>query len=388
MLDPNGDPTSDGICECEEGAPADNAPAVVAAEPQVEPVPQPEPAPGEGGPCDESLWPDLDDHDISGVCGECKVLVHFGEGDDLKYLGTCSNYCAAVGDLMGMPMRCAGAYEDNAGMDNCEEHHVEDCDEPMLDPNGDPTSDGICECIQLAGLISPPRGADAGVTTNWRGRAPSGGQPGQQEPSGNSDAERLGMVLILVIVALYLRYKCSTKLPAPSTKDSGFDPVLKASSHGSHGSHGSQRHHNDLLPTSLQGNLGGVPSPPDTKAAQAAAERAAAAVAMASTGDLELGELPLPSWSVMEVCDWLKEEVGVGEQVVQAFENANVDGFMLSRMRDAQDLEDILPPSSGCDKSGKQAIVKAAQELMAASASAIGGARTAYGKELGHDRFD
>jgi hypothetical protein len=57
-------------------------------------------------------------------------------------------------------------------------------------------------------------------------------------------------------------------------------------------------------------------------------------------------------------------------------------------MRDAQDLEDILPPSSGCDKSGKQAIVKAAQELMAASASAIGGARTAYGKELGHDRFD
>ena len=74
--------------------------------------------------------------------------------------------------------------------------------------------------------------------------------------------------------------------------------------------------------------------------------------------------------------------------MVQAFENANVDGFMLSRMRDAQDLEDILPPSSGCDKSGKQAIVKAAQELMAASASAIGGARTAYGKELGHDRFD
>ena len=61
--------------------------------------------------------------------------------------------------------------------------------------------------------------------------------------------------------------------------------------------------------------LGGVPSPPDSKAAQAAAAKAAAAVAMAGAGELELGELPLPSWSVLEVGEWLKGEVGATEQV-------------------------------------------------------------------------
>jgi hypothetical protein len=72
-------------------------------------------------------------------------------------------------------------------------------------------------------------------------------------------------------------------------------------------------------------------------------------------------------------------------QVAQAFESAKVDGFMLSRMRDLQDLEDV----QGAGKAEKEAILKAAQELMAASGGAgRGGARTAYGKELGHDRFD
>jgi hypothetical protein len=87
----------------------------------------------------------------------------------------------------------------------------------------------------------------------------------------------------------------------------------------------------------------------------------------------------------MEVGEWLKDKQGSSEEVIHAFAAANIDGFMLSRMRDVQDLEDYLPPGQ---KAEGQAILTAAKQLMTASGSAAGGARTAYGKELGHDRFD
>ena len=58
-----------------------------------------------GGACDEAGWPDVDSgDDFSGVCGECKVLVHFGVGFDTPYGGTCSSYCTDVGGVLNKPM--------------------------------------------------------------------------------------------------------------------------------------------------------------------------------------------------------------------------------------------------------------------------------------------
>lgn len=124
---------------------------------------EPEPAAFDGGPCDEVTWPDVDSNaDTSGICGECKVLVHFGTGESAKYEGKCSNYCAAVGAATSMPMRCVGAWEDMPGADSCNVSHDETCGEAMHDPTGAETTDGICEC-RLVDPASPAVQANAAL---------------------------------------------------------------------------------------------------------------------------------------------------------------------------------------------------------------------------------
>ena len=98
------------------------------------------------GDCDEVTWPDVDDAEFSGICGECKVLVHFGTGGDLQHSGTCAEYCLHVGVEMGMDMHCVAAWEDVSGEDSCNVDHEGTCEQPVLDAAGAGTSDGICEC--------------------------------------------------------------------------------------------------------------------------------------------------------------------------------------------------------------------------------------------------
>ena len=164
MRDADDHATSDGICECGLGGGgsgggngggngqgddrSDNnggggVPAL-AAEPAAEPAADPNPFPG--GNCNELDWPDVDDAAFSGICGECKVLVHFGEGDAVQHSGTCAEYCVHVGDAMNMSMYCVGAWEDFGGTDSCAVDHDEACDMPMRDADDHATSDGICEC--------------------------------------------------------------------------------------------------------------------------------------------------------------------------------------------------------------------------------------------------
>jgi len=53
-----------------------------------------------------------------------------------------------------------------------------------------------------------------------------------------NETEIFGLLVVVVVLALILRYKCSTKLPAPSSKDSGFAPVLRSSGSGGGGGGG------------------------------------------------------------------------------------------------------------------------------------------------------
>ena len=59
-----------------------------------------------------------------------------------------------------------------------------------------------------------------------------------------------------------------------------------------------------------------------------------------------------------------------------------VDGFMISRMK-PEDLEDAVPI-----KTDRLTIVNAAKEELATNGALPTGARTDYGKILGHDRDD
>ena len=160
-------------------------------------------------------------------------------------------------------------------------------------------------------------------------------QDEEAAPEGQFPA--FGLLVVAAGLLLVMRYRCSTKQPAPSSKDRAYAPVLQSGS-GS-GSGGG--------PSAAQ-----ISSP--SQAVEAAGKaKAAAALAMAeaqaSQADadaLELGQLPLPSWSVVEVGDWVRDEVGEVsdvDAVVSAFAAAHVDGFMLSRMRDQEDLDDIVP---------------------------------------------
>lgn len=90
----------------------------------------------------------------------------------------------------------------------------------------------------------------------------------------------------------------------------------------------------------------------------------------------------IATWSTDEVGKWLEgPTVNLG-QYRQKLAAMGVDGFMVSRMK-PEDLEDVVPV-----KTDRLAIVNAAKEELKKNGPAQTGARTDYGKVLGHDRDD
>ena len=83
--------------------------------------------------CDETTFPDLDTSVMTGICGECKVLVnHFNS----VYESSCRVYCESMGRT------CVGAWEEVG--DTCQVAREEACHSKPANWGG--TSDAICEC--------------------------------------------------------------------------------------------------------------------------------------------------------------------------------------------------------------------------------------------------
>lgn len=90
----------------------------------------------------------------------------------------------------------------------------------------------------------------------------------------------------------------------------------------------------------------------------------------------------ITAWSTEEVGEWLEgPAVNLG-QYREKLASMGVDGFMISRMK-PEDLEDAVPL-----KADRLIIVNAAKEELATNGAPQTGARTDYGKILGHDRDD
>jgi len=97
-----------------------------------------------GDKCDTSTWVDVGSH-----CGSCRVRATQLEhevGNEEKYMGKCSAFCAAQG------LECVAQQEDVADDCAAEDNWIASCDAAVGKQGGKSSSDLICTCKQGDGM--------------------------------------------------------------------------------------------------------------------------------------------------------------------------------------------------------------------------------------------